>query len=41
MPSTLRQHWGINIDLNNFTNSCFEKGQGEKEYDWLLKNAKS
>lgn len=39
MPSTSRHHWGTDIDLNSFRNSYFEKGQGKKEYDWLLKNA--
>ncbi|MDC1226116.1 M15 family metallopeptidase [Algibacter sp.] len=41
MPSTSRHHWGTDIDLNSFTNSYFEKGQGKNEYDWLLKNANS
>jgi D-alanyl-D-alanine carboxypeptidase len=39
MPSTSRHHWGTDIDLNNFTNKYFEKGQGKKEYDWLKNNA--
>ena len=41
MPSTSRHHWGTDIDLNSFTNSYFEKGQGKNEYEWLLKNANS
>ena len=41
MPSTSRHHWGTDIDLNSFTNSYFEKGQGKKEYEWLLKHANS
>lgn len=41
MPATSRHHWGTDIDLNNLNNSYFEKGNGKKEYDWLLKNAKN
>lgn len=39
MPSTSRHHWGTDIDLNSFTNTYFEKGQGAKVYKWLLENA--
>ncbi|MEM8524652.1 MAG: M15 family metallopeptidase [Bacteroidota bacterium] len=39
MPSTSRHHWGTDIDLNAFTNSYFEKGEGKKIYDWLQANA--
>ncbi len=39
MPGTSRHHWGTDIDLNAFVNSYFEKGQGKKEYDWLVANA--
>jgi len=39
MPSTSRHHWGTDIDLNNFTNSWFEKGDGLKIYTWLQANA--
>ena len=39
MPSTSRHHWGTDFDLNNLTNAYFEKGQGLKEYNWLLANA--
>lgn len=39
MPSTSRHHWGTDVDLNNLNNSYFEKGRGEKEYDWLVTNA--
>jgi LAS superfamily LD-carboxypeptidase LdcB len=39
MPSTSRHHWGTDIDINNFENSYFEKGQGLKEYEWLTANA--
>lgn len=38
MPTTSRHHWGTDMDLNNLNNSYFEKGQGKKEYEWLIKN---
>lgn len=39
MPGTSRHHWGTDIDLNAFVNSYFEKGEGKKEYEWLVANA--
>ena len=39
MPGTSRHHWGTDIDFNAFVNSYFEKGQGKKEYEWLVANA--
>lgn len=39
MPSTSRHHWGSDIDLNNFTNEWFEKGEGLKIYTWLQMHA--
>jgi len=39
MPGSSRHHWGTDFDLNAFTNSYFEKGQGLKEYEWLVTNA--
>lgn len=39
MPSTSRHHWGTEIDINNLNNSYFSKGQGLKEYTWLVENA--
>ena len=39
MPSTSRHHWGTDLDLNSLNNSYFKKGNGLKEYNWLLKNA--
>lgn len=39
MPGTSRHHWGTDIDLNNLTNSFFEKGEGLKIYTWLTANA--
>ena len=41
MPGTSRHHWGTDIDLNAFSNSYFENGEGKLIYDWLLKNAAS
>ena len=41
MPGSSRHHWGTDIDINAFTNSYFEKGQGAKEYVWLQENAAS
>ena len=38
MPTTSRHHWGTDMDLNNLNNSYFEKGQGKKEYEWLIEN---
>ena len=39
MPGSSRHHWGTDIDINSFTNSYFESGQGKKEFDWLTANA--
>jgi len=39
MPGTSRHHWGTDIDLNNFNNAYFEKGQGLEIYQWLVINA--
>lgn len=39
MPGSSRHHWGTDIDINSFTNSYFESGQGEKEFKWLEQNA--
>ena len=39
MPSTLRHHWGTDMDLNNLNNVYFESGKGLKEYNWLVENA--
>jgi len=39
MPSTSRHHWGTDIDINSLEPTYFESGIGEKEYDWLSKNA--
>ena len=41
MPGTSRHHWGTDIDLNSFSNAYFEKGDGKRLYDWMLKNAAS
>ncbi len=39
MPSTSRHHWGTDIDINSLEPSYFEKGQGLKEYEWLVAHA--
>jgi zinc D-Ala-D-Ala carboxypeptidase len=39
MPGTSRHHWGTDIDINNFTNAWFTKGEGAKLYAWMLNNA--
>jgi LAS superfamily LD-carboxypeptidase LdcB len=39
MPGTSRHHWGTDIDLNNFSNSYFETGEGLKLYTWLNDHA--
>ena len=39
MPGTSRHHWGTDIDINAFSNEYFEEGQGQLEYNWLMKNA--
>jgi len=38
MPGTSRHHWGTDIDINEFENDYFEKGEGLKEYEWLVAN---
>jgi len=39
MPGTSRHHWGTDMDLNAVNNTYFEKGEGQKVYDWLLVHA--
>lgn len=39
MPSTSRHHWGTDIDINNLEPEYFDKGQGLKEYEWLVAHA--
>lgn len=34
-----RHHWGTDIDINDANVSYFENEKGEKEYQWLAKNA--
>lgn len=41
MPGASRHHWGTDIDLNSFTNSYFEKGEGLRVYQWLTERAHS
>lgn len=38
MPGTSRHHWGTDIDINALEDGYFTKGQGKKEYDWLVEN---
>jgi LAS superfamily LD-carboxypeptidase LdcB len=40
MPGISRHHWGTDVDLNHLTNSYFDKGEGKKVYDWLLRHAR-
>lgn len=39
MPGTSRHHWGTDIDLNNFNNDWFEKGEGLELFTWLEAHA--
>lgn len=39
MPGTSRHHWGTDVDLNSLENSYFEKGEGQKVYQWLTAHA--
>lgn len=39
VPGTSRHHWGTDIDINNANPEYFETKQGEKVYDWMIKNA--
>lgn len=39
MPSTSRHHWGTDVDINDLEPEYFEKGQGLKEYEWLVAHA--
>ena len=39
MPGTSRHHWGTDMDINQLTNSYFEKGEGLKVYEWLTTHA--
>jgi LAS superfamily LD-carboxypeptidase LdcB len=39
MPGTSRHHWGTDIDLNAFSNTWFENGEGLVIYNWLLEHA--
>jgi D-alanyl-D-alanine carboxypeptidase len=39
MPGSSRHHWGTDIDINSVEIEYFEKEEGKKTYEWLLKNA--
>lgn len=38
-PGTSRHHWGTDIDINDANPQYFDSEKGEKEYQWLVKNA--
>ncbi len=40
-PSTSRHHWGTDIDINGADSIYFNSEKGQKEYNWLVKNAKN
>jgi len=40
VPGTSRHHWGTDIDINDSTPPYFDSEKGEKEYAWLVKNAR-
>jgi zinc D-Ala-D-Ala carboxypeptidase len=39
MPGTSRHHWGTDLDINSVDPAYFQTLKGEKEYNWLKKNA--
>lgn len=39
MPGTSRHHWGTDIDINDVEEEYFEGAKGQREYEWLDKNA--
>ena len=39
VPGISRHHWGTDIDINVATPEYFEGESGQKEYQWLVKNA--
>jgi len=39
MPGTSRHHWGTDIDINSVNPTYFESDRGDREYEWLRKNA--
>jgi zinc D-Ala-D-Ala carboxypeptidase len=39
MPGTSRHHWGTDFDLNALEDEYFQKGEGKRVYQWLVKNA--
>ena len=39
MPGTSRHHWGTDVDLNALNNEYFDRGDGQKIYDWLSTHA--
>lgn len=39
MPGSSRHHWGTDIDINDLENDYFERGEGLREYEWLVAHA--
>ncbi|MFN0031895.1 MAG: M15 family metallopeptidase [Flavobacteriales bacterium] len=39
MPGTSRHHWGTDVDFNSVEPAYFNKPEGKKLYDWMVKNA--
>lgn len=39
MPGTSRHHWGTDMDLNSLDNDWFGSPEGQKLYNWLIRNA--
>lgn len=39
MPGTSRHHWGTEIDINSFSNSWFNSGDGLRLFKWMNNNA--
>lgn len=40
LPGTSRHHWGTEVDLNALSNEHFEKGEGKRIHDWLVRHAR-
>jgi zinc D-Ala-D-Ala carboxypeptidase len=39
MPSASRHHWGTDLDFNDVNPSYWSSFKGQREYQWLTKNA--
>lgn len=40
MPGASRHHWGTDLDINQLSNTWFERGEGKKLYDWMQTEGK-